>query len=420
MELFSAEFFSALLAIVLIDLVLAGDNAIVIALAARNLPAHLQKRAIAWGTAGAIVVRGAMTLMVVWLLNIPGLMLAGGLLLVWIAYKLMLPEEKSRHGAGGSASASFWGAMKTIVVADGVMGLDNVLAIAGASHGSFLLVTLGLLISIPIVIWGSTLILRFVERYPAIIYLGAAVLAWTAVKMMLGEPLVKTYFEGRGDFAWVVYGLVVAAVLGLGYRRAREVEAENEAVQRFRASLQSREPIAAEVNLKGETDMVKILLPVDGSENSLKAVRQVIREYVQDPRMEIHLLNVQAPFSRHIARFLSRKDRVTYHREQGEKALRSTRALLDKWGVPYRCHVEIGDSAEAIAAFASRQEVDRIVIGTARKNSLLRLVESSVSNRVVELSAVPVEVVPGSSVTRFEKVGVPAGIALGLAYLLAE
>lgn len=224
MELFSAEFFSAVLAIVLIDLVLAGDNAIVIALAARNLPAQLQKRAIIWGTAGAIVVRSAMTLIVVWLLKVPGLMLAGGLLLVWIASRLLLPEEENRHGAGKPASAGFWGAMKTIVVADGVMGLDNVLAVAGASHGSFLLLMLGLLISIPIVIWGSTLILRFVDRYPAIIYLGAAVLAWTAAKMMLGEPLVKPYFEDRGELAWAAHGLVVAGVLGLGYRRARDVE----------------------------------------------------------------------------------------------------------------------------------------------------------------------------------------------------
>jgi YjbE family integral membrane protein len=165
LELFSPEFFSALLAIIVIDLVLAGDNAIVIAMAARNLPPHLQKKAIIWGAVGAIAVRSAMTLAVVYLLQIPGLMLVGGLLLVWIAYKLLNPgkdgDEEHDH-----ASTSFWGAMKTIVIADAVMGLDNVLAVAGASHGSYLLVVLGLLISIPIVIWGSTQILKLVERYP--------------------------------------------------------------------------------------------------------------------------------------------------------------------------------------------------------------------------------------------------------------
>lgn len=190
MELFSPEFFSALLAIIVIDLVLAGDNAIVIAMAARNLPAHLQKKAIIWGAVGAIAVRSAMTLVVVYLLKIPGLMLIGGLLLVWIAYKLLNPAQDS-DGEKDHASTSFWGAMKTIVIADAVMGLDNVLAVAGASHGSYLLVVLGLLISIPIVIWGSTQILKLVERYPSVTYLGAGVLAWTAAKMMTAEPIVR-------------------------------------------------------------------------------------------------------------------------------------------------------------------------------------------------------------------------------------
>ena len=190
MELFSPEFFSALLAIVVIDLVLAGDNAIVIAMAARNLPPHLQKKAIIWGAVGAIAVRSAMTLVVVYLLKIPGLMLIGGLLLVWIAYKLLNTGDEGEDGKD-HASTTFWGAMKTIVIADAVMGLDNVLAVAGASHGSYLLVVIGLLISIPIVIWGSTQILKLVERYPSITYLGAGVLAWTAAKMMLAEPMVE-------------------------------------------------------------------------------------------------------------------------------------------------------------------------------------------------------------------------------------
>jgi YjbE family integral membrane protein len=156
MELFSTEFFSALFAIVIIDLVLAGDNAIVIALAARSLPEHLRKRAVMWGTVGAIVVRSAMTMVVVWLLKIPGLLLVGGALLLWIAYKLLLNQDEGEDGHNVVATTSFWGAMKTIIIADAVMGLDNVLAVAGAAHGSFLLVVLGLLISIPIVIWGST------------------------------------------------------------------------------------------------------------------------------------------------------------------------------------------------------------------------------------------------------------------------
>lgn len=220
MELFSVEFFSALAAIIVIDLVLAGDNAIVIALAARNLPRHLQKKAILWGTVGAIVVRGLMTMVVVSLLKIPGLMVVGGLALLWIAYRLLSDDGGGAHEEVQS-SMNFWGAMKTIVVADAVMGLDNVLAVGGAAQGSFLLVILGLAISIPIVVWGSSIILRWIERFPSIIYVGAAVLAWTAAKMLTGEPALKDWFDEHRTVTWVLYALAIAGVLGLGYVRQR-------------------------------------------------------------------------------------------------------------------------------------------------------------------------------------------------------
>src|ERR1043165_4281680 len=168
MDFFSTDFLAALAAIVVIDLVLVGDNAIVIALAARSLPAHLRRPAIAWGTVGAIAVRTAMTLVVVWLLKIPGLLAVGGLLLLWIAWKLVIDNDSGEeHNIG--TKMTFLGAMQTIVVADALMGLDNVLAVAGAAQGSFLLVVMGLLISIPIVIWGSQLILGYVERFPVIV-----------------------------------------------------------------------------------------------------------------------------------------------------------------------------------------------------------------------------------------------------------
>src|SRR3954464_9080650 len=149
MEMLSPDFFAALASIIVIDLVLAGDNAIVIALAARSVPAHLRTRAIVWGTVGAVVVRSLLTMVVVWLLAIPGLLLAGGTLLVWIAYKLLRPEPEGQEGSGLRAPYGFWAALRTIIVADLVMGLDNVLAVAGAAHGSYLLVILGLLVSVP-------------------------------------------------------------------------------------------------------------------------------------------------------------------------------------------------------------------------------------------------------------------------------
>ena len=221
MELFSAAWWSALMAIILIDLVLAGDNAIVIALAARNLPPQLQRKAIIWGTVGAIGVRAVMTVGVVWLLQVPGLMLVGGLGLVWIAYKLLADQGGSEHDA--PVVSTFWGAMKTIVVADALMGVDNVLGVAGAAHGAFDLVIIGLLISVPIVVFGSSVVLKLVERFPAIIQIGAAVLALTAAKMIVNESMLDSLFDGPAlpntAARWATYIVTVAAVL-LGGRWA--------------------------------------------------------------------------------------------------------------------------------------------------------------------------------------------------------
>jgi len=224
MELFSTPWWSALLAIILIDLVLAGDNAIVIALAARSLPAHLQKKAIAWGTFGAIAVRAVMTVGVVWLLKIPGLMLVGGLGLLWIAYKLLADQGDKEHD--GPVAHTFWGAMKTIVVADALMGVDNVLGVAGAAHGAFDLVVIGLLISIPIVVFGSTMVLKLVERFPIIINLGAAVLALTAASMIVKEPFLSSYFTDA-IVKWSVYAVSIAGVLGAGWWVTRRTIAAN-------------------------------------------------------------------------------------------------------------------------------------------------------------------------------------------------
>jgi YjbE family integral membrane protein len=226
---------SALLAIILIDLVLAGDNAIVIALAARNLPPEHQNKAIMWGTVGAIVIRSAMTVGVVWLLKIPGLMLVGGLGLLWIAYKLITDTSEDEH-QGGTAT-TFWGAMKTIIVADALMGVDNVLGVAGAANGDFTLVVIGLLISIPIVVLGSKLVLQLVEKWPVIINLGAAVLAFTAAQMVINEKLLDPIFDGGETINFIArgatYAVAVVGVLGLGWwatRKQENSETETESV----------------------------------------------------------------------------------------------------------------------------------------------------------------------------------------------
>jgi YjbE family integral membrane protein len=187
-----------------------------------------------WGTVGAIVVRSVMTVGVVWLLQIPGLMLVGGLGLLWIAYQLLADQGgEDDHGDGAT---TFWGAMKTIIVADALMGVDNVLGVAGAAHGAFDLVIIGLLLSVPIVVFGSGIVLKLVERIPIIITLGAAVLALTAAHMLVAEPMLMEYLgnakagltQTQQMIHWGIYGVCVAGVLLAGrWRQARAAAAQD-------------------------------------------------------------------------------------------------------------------------------------------------------------------------------------------------
>ena len=163
--------------------------------------------------------------------------------------------------------------------------------------------------------------------------------------------------------------------------------------------------------------MLRILVPVDGSSNSLHAVRHVVNEFMRNPALEIHLLNVQAPFSQYISRFASREDRDDFHRDQAEQALLPGRRMLDRFGVPHEVHMELGEKAYVIADAARRLRCDHIVMGTARKNSLTRMIEGSVTNRVIALASVPIEVIPGNPASRMERYGIPAGAGTALASL---
>ena len=416
MEIFSTGFLSALFAIVIIDLVLAGDNAIVIALAARNLPDRLRTRAVVWGTMGAIAVRTLMTLIVVWLLKIPGLLMIGGTLLLWIAYKLLIDQGGDEHKI--DSGTNFWAAMKTIVIADAIMGLDNVLAVAGAAHGSFMLVVLGLLISIPIMIAGSQLILRYVQKYPAIIYIGSGVLLWTGVKMITHEPLIKPYFDALGNLVWFLDAFVIGGVLFAGF--SKNYAKVREAVDRHiidLVKLPEAGNVVKPVLNTGENTMLKVLIPVDGSDNSLQAVRHVVTRIFADSRLEVHLLHVRKPFSRHIARFTSRHNREDYHHEMATQALESSRKLLDQHHVPYAVHIELGEKAETINSVAERLRVNESVMATSRKNSLTRLLEDSVTAKVLEIAQIPVKVIAGANVSMLEKYGLPTVLGTILAAL---
>jgi YjbE family integral membrane protein len=217
-QLFSAASLSALLAIVLIDLVLAGDNALVIGLAARNLPRQAQRKVIFWGTFVAIAVRALMAILVVYILALPGFMVAGAIALVWIARKLLTPDPDAAGSQAAVVPAvSFAVALRTIVVADAIMGIDNVLGIGGVAAGSILLIVLGLAISVPIIVWGSHLVIRLVDRFPSIILLGGAVLAWTAYSMIVREPLLAPWLADHTAAKLVIAILAFSIALAPWY-----------------------------------------------------------------------------------------------------------------------------------------------------------------------------------------------------------
>ncbi len=193
MELTSAAFWAALGSIILANILLSGDNAVVIAMAARSLPPHQQKKAIFFGSAAAIVLRVVLTLIAVEMLKWPFLKIIGGLLLVYIGVTLLLEDDEGGE-QGGQQNAGLMTAIRTILIADLVMSLDNVLAVAAAAKGNTLLLILGLGISIPLIIFGSTLLLKVMERFPIIITLGAALLGFLAGEMIMTDPAVTQRF----------------------------------------------------------------------------------------------------------------------------------------------------------------------------------------------------------------------------------
>jgi len=198
---------------------------VVIALAARSLPANQQKQAIFWGAGAAVVLRIILTIVAVELLKLPYLKLIGGALLVWIAVKLLIPEDDGDDGI--RSSSNLWGAIKTILIADLVMSLDNVIAVAAAAKGSIVLLVLGLVISIPLVIFGATMLMRLMERYPIIITLGAAILGWTAGEMGVTDPVIAQWVNDHAHYLhWIApaVGAILVVLIGkwLAAQAARE------------------------------------------------------------------------------------------------------------------------------------------------------------------------------------------------------
>ncbi len=193
MDITSTQGLLAILQIIIIDILLAGDNAIVIGMAAKNLPENLRKRAIFWGTAGAIGLRLIMAILFIEALdNIPALRIVGGIMLLWIGYSL-LKDGDNEHNI--EAKDNIWGAIATIIIADGVMGIDNVLGVVAAAEGHFGLVVAGMLVTVPIIVWGSTIFVKLIDKFPVILYVGGGILGWVSASMIQHDPMAAPYIE---------------------------------------------------------------------------------------------------------------------------------------------------------------------------------------------------------------------------------
>jgi integral membrane protein, yjbE family len=228
-EFLTAHFWVAVGQIILIDILLGGDNAVVIALACRQLPENQRLKGILWGTAGAILLRVALIAFAISLLKVPFLKIAGAALLIWIGVKLITPHDEDAHG-NIQASDKLWSAVKTVIVADLVMSIDNVIAIAGAAQNAgeqhqMALVILGLVVSIPIIVWGSQIVLKLMDRFPVIILLGGMLLGWIAGGMFQTDPMLKDLIPQEQSWHYALGAAGALLVLAIGQalkaRRAR-------------------------------------------------------------------------------------------------------------------------------------------------------------------------------------------------------
>jgi YjbE family integral membrane protein len=351
MSFSDAGFWVALMQIIGVNIVLSGDNAVVIALAARSLPPKQQKQAVLWGSGAAVVMRIVLTVVAVQLLTLPYLKLIGAALLLWIGVQLLLPEdEEEGEGEGGKANTGMVAAIRTILIADLVMSLDNVIAVAAAAKGSLTLLILGLLISIPLVIFGSTLLMKVMERWPIIITIGGALLGWVAGEMAITDPAVKDWIDANA--AWLHYAApVLGAVLVVAVgkflsRRSAEHEIDRPIVDLASASDQHPSTAAAGVTSR-------VLLVADDTPPSLRGVSRFVDEMRANAgKVAVDLLNVQAPVSRDVSNFVEEGAIKGHHHDEGMKAIEPARAALEQAGVPCVVHIGVGDFTHVVLHYA--------------------------------------------------------------------
>ena len=389
-EILTPEFWAGLMAIIGVNIVLSGDNAVVIALAARSLPAQQQKRAIALGSGAAVVMRIILTIIAVEMLRWPYLKIIGSLLLLWIAVKLMLPEDEDAEGGAGTGHTTLGSAIRTILIADLVMSLDNVLAVAAAAKGSLTLLVIGLAVSIPLVVFGSTLLLKLMERWPIIITLGAALLGWVSGDMATTDPAVSGWVASHAPWlheAAEVLGAVLVVLVGnmLAYR-----ELARRAAERAAAAPAAEERVGAATS---GPMFQRVLLAVDASDGAARAVEYVIGLRKQHPEVAVELVNVQMDVPGDVSRFIAKDQLQAYHQERGEEATQRAKAMLDGAGVSYAVSFLTGRPWEAIGNHAVTRRCDHIIMGTRGLGAYTGALVGSVAQGVAGHSTVPVIIV---------------------------
>lgn len=359
--------------IILIDILLGGDNAVVIALACRRLPPEMRNKGILWGVVGAVGARIVLIAFALQLLAMPFLKIVGALLLFWIGVKLMLPEEDDAHGKldGGT---TLWSAVRTVIVADVVMSLDNVIAVAAAANGHLPLVIFGILVSVPIIVWGSKFVLALIDRFPAVVTLGAALLGWIGGGMLLGDVVLKPHLDGlpRGlhtaaSIAGALLVVGLGTLLGRGQPEAEAVHAQPAPVGR------------------------RWLVPVDGGSPVQAIARHLAEERRRDPQLGFVLLNVQMPLdSGHVRQFVGKEDLQAYQDEEAQKALAPLSEALAAQGIAYQARHVVGHVTPSILQVAADEGAERIVMGRHGRNDLADLVLGSIANEVSNQAQIPV------------------------------
>ena len=387
MEFGTPQFWVALMQIIGINIVLSGDNAVVIALAARSLPPKQQKQAVMWGSGAAVVMRIVLTVVAVQLLTLPYLKLVGAVLLLWIGIQLLKPEhEEAGTGkeAGGMAAA-----VRTILIADLVMSLDNVIAVAAAAKGSYLLLIIGLLISIPLVIFGSTLLMKLMERWPIIVTIGAALLGWVAGEMAITDPLVKDWVDANA--AWLHWvGPIAGAVLvvAIGKWLAARVTAEEDEKPVVDLATPADQHLAG-ATAAGASPLLFVADEEESSAASVDRLLALLKRYRDPP--PLHVLNVQKPVHGDVSTFVDEKSLKDYHHDEGLKALTAARQKLDAAKIPYAVHIGVGDPTHVIPHYAKEIGSSQIVLGKATGTATEGF--TSMLTEVARLSDAPVTIV---------------------------